>query len=71
MFGLFSAAGYTAGFNYLFYPALAMTNGYLAKMIKDLDINNRESCGRFFVNNRKYGILMLLTFLLGKVQLDG
>ncbi len=67
--GLLAASGYVEGLNLLFYPMLVVSAVYLRSILKTLNIDDRESCHKFFVNNRIYALLVALSILLGKVNL--
>jgi 4-hydroxybenzoate polyprenyltransferase len=66
--GLLAASGYVEGLNMAFYPMLGVSAWYLRGILKQLDIDNRESCNKFFENNRVYAVLVALSILLGKVN---
>ncbi len=70
MFGLLMGAGYSSGIGAIYYPLVAANTFFMRDMIKKVDIDNRESCNNFFVRNRVYGFMILLSIILGKIQLS-
>lgn len=69
MLGLLAGAGYMSGLGWLYYPGVAANFAFMRNLIQKVDLNNRESCNNFFVKNRVFGTFILLSIILGKLQL--
>jgi len=64
---LIGAAGWFAGLNAYFYPALLAASLHLVWQVVTLDIHNPKNCLQRFSSNRDFGILVFLAFLIGHV----
>ncbi|PHS79171.1 MAG: 4-hydroxybenzoate octaprenyltransferase [Rhodospirillaceae bacterium] len=64
---LIGAAGWFAGLNVYFYPALLIASLHLVWQVVTLDIHNPKNCLKRFSSNRDYGFLVFLAVLIGHV----
>lgn len=62
---MFILAGWLANIEYIFYVFMVFAAAHLYYQIRNLDINNRESCLRLFKSNHHFGILVFLGVLFG------
>ncbi len=62
---LLALAGYLAEFSPLFYPALILPAGLLARQVMTLDIHDPAHCLRLFRANREVGLAVGLALLIG------
>ncbi|MSP30023.1 MAG: 4-hydroxybenzoate octaprenyltransferase [Acetobacteraceae bacterium] len=62
---LLALAGYLAGLSAMFYPALALPAGLLARQVITLDIHDPAHCLRLFRTNREVGLAVGLALLIG------
>ena len=64
---LLITAGINAGFSLIiFAPMVGVSSAYLQYLIKICNINDRESCNKFFKTNQRYGALVFLSILTAK-----
>ena len=66
--GLNVMSGYLAGLDPLFYPFIMGSNLFLHLIINKFDMNDRESCNRFFKMNKWSGFLVLLSIVAGNYK---
>jgi 4-hydroxybenzoate polyprenyltransferase len=63
--GMLALAGWLAGLNLWFYPALALPAALLARQVANLNINDPGGCLRLFRANREVGLAVALAILSG------
>jgi len=61
------AAGAAAQVSLIYYPALLLPAGLLARQVVRLDIDNPALCLRLFKANREVGLAVALAILLGRL----
>ncbi|MBY0332404.1 MAG: 4-hydroxybenzoate octaprenyltransferase [Acetobacteraceae bacterium] len=64
---LLALAGWAAGLGALFWPALALPAGLLARQVATLDIRDPARCLKLFKANREVGLAVALAFMLGRL----
>lgn len=64
---LLALAGWLAGLSWLFFAALALPAGLLARQVVRLDIHDPGLCLRLFKANRDVGLAIGLAILLGRL----
>ena len=67
MMSLLAYAGWLAGSEPWFYPALALPVALLAWQVRQLDIHDPALCLRLFKANREVGLAVALAFLAGRL----
>ncbi|EGR27049.1 para-hydroxybenzoate, putative [Ichthyophthirius multifiliis] len=65
--GLFLISGNMADLCIYYYPCCLASHMYLLRLINDFKMDDRQTCWKFFVNNKNFGIQMFLSFLIGKL----
>mgnify|MGYP002786247548 FL=1 len=64
---LLALAGWAAGLGVLFWTALALPAGLLARQVATLDIRDPARCLKLFHANREVGLAVVLAFMLGRL----
>jgi hypothetical protein len=50
----------------VFIPMVGFSSAYMQYLLRLCNINDRESCNKFFKINQRYGALVFLSILIAK-----
>ena len=64
---LAATAGWLAGLNWTFYPALLPACAHLIWQVSTLDIHDPKNCLKRFKSGRDFGLLLFAAFVVGQV----
>lgn len=65
--GLIAVAGWLAGLNWTFYPALLPAAAHATWLVASVDIDDPQNCLARFKQGRTFGLLVFFAFVIGQV----
>ena len=69
MFLLMGVNGWIFSMNWSYYTILVIMHRFHHKLIQNVDLNDPESCKRYFQRMKIFGFVLALAFILGKIRL--
>ena len=66
----FGLGGLNAGFGAAYFTGLAAVSAHYSWQLKKLNIEDRQTCWDLFVSNRWLGLILLMSIIGGKYELE-